>query len=415
MFHGDDELNFTPEEAELVARAEGRRAPGSRRRFAARRTPHPQPGGAGALFGILIAGLLLVGLAGSTGPAVQRETPRPPVPLSAGPQPRHAPQPTQGERPWQSVTANAGAGLSQPPDPSPAKSAPPAELLPPGWERTAFTRDAVLFANAWLGARVVGPIQAGTELLIRIVPAGGSCSNDAPQPGMSAYLWHAAALSSGTGWGYVCVAFPESLDTNIRRPLPPGWLRRVYQGNGQALLQYPNGQILPGAEVLMRARGNNPDEFFVLSADGQSWGFGRFQIGVPIAEEPPALVHERIIERWTELPPAWERVVLHEETTLHENANRATPVRGVLPAGTVVLIKHVFDCWYGAVTEDGEEWGLMWIAMPPHEPARMAFGLWTYERFPRGRSALIRRLPGGLVLYILADGSGWGKTSSGAL
>jgi hypothetical protein len=70
------------------------------------------------------------------------------------------------------------------------------------------------------------------------------------------------------------VAFPESADERIRRPLPEGWIRRVYQGDGAAPLQFAHGQILPGTEILMRPTGNKPNEFFLMSADGTSWGFG---------------------------------------------------------------------------------------------------------------------------------------------
>lgn len=57
MFEGDNELNFTPEEAALVARAEGR-TPRQRRAPAA----HPHHGGGGGiLLGLLLAGILMVG------------------------------------------------------------------------------------------------------------------------------------------------------------------------------------------------------------------------------------------------------------------------------------------------------------------------------------------------------------------
>lgn len=278
-------------------------------------------------------------------------------------------------------------------------------------------RGTHLLANPWQGARVVGPLTAGTELLIRLTPAGGSCSNEVPPQGMRGYFWHAAVLATGAGWGYICVAFPESTDENAQRPLPAGWMRRIYQGNGAATLRYQNGQILPGAEVLLRATGNNnPDEFFVMSADGLSWGFGRFRTSALQSDErPESLPHERVLERAAELPPGWERIVLGAETLLYEAPGSNSRVVGTLPAGTVMLIRNHWRCWHGAVTERGDAWGSICTTIPPRDPVRMAFGHWTYERMPSGRCALIRSLPGEIVLYILADGSGWGKTSRALL
>jgi len=166
----------------------------------------------------------------------------------------------------------------------------------------------------------------------------------------------------------------------------------------------------------MRATGNNTDEFFVLSADGLSWGFGRFRtVTSQMDERPESPPQERVPDRATELPPGWERVALDADMPLYEAPGNTSRVVGTLPAGTVVFIRNHWQCWHGAVTESGEAWGSICITTTPHDPVQMTFGDWNYERMPSGRCALIRRLAGDIVLYILADGNGWGRTSKALL
>jgi len=413
VFQGDDELNFTPEEAAAVARAEGR----TPRRGSQTTVQNPQPhhgGGGGVLLGIVLVVALVVGLIeylkvlpNADAGAVANQHVRA-LAQQSSPQIDRKPNASQPENPPSPLRETSGA-----PEPVTVQSVQ--NLLPPGWDRTAFMRDNLLLANPRQDARVIGPIPAGTELLIRITPAGGSCSNDPPPQGLDGYVWHAAVLASGTGWGYVCVAFPESFDANIRKELPPGWIRRAYWGDGPALLQYPNGQILPGTQMLMRAKGSSPDDFFVMSADGLAWGFGQFQIETQSAEELQAVVQENLMGRSAALPPGWERVVLDAETTLYQGPRRTSAVVGTLPPGTVVFLKHLWESWYGTVTESGDASGSIYITTALHEPTRMTFGDWAYERMPSGNFALIRRLPGDLVLYILAHGNGWGKASPAVL
>lgn len=286
MFYGDKELYFTPREADLIAETEGRRAP---RRREVINHPHRHQGGGGRVFlAILFLGLLVFGVKESlkvsnAGAAAQTQSMRPPAPHLARRRLHHRPSATRQQQTPTSRAAGDDRKTSRTSSSSrPAELPPLQDALPPGWHRTALARDTVLFANAWQGARVLGPIHANTELLTRSAPAGGSCSNEAPPPGPAGYVWHAAVLVSGTGWGYVCVAFPESFNPGARQQLPPSWIRRVYQGDGPAPLEYPNGQILPGTEVVMRHTGNT-NRFFVMSADGLSWGFGYSQDVPPAA------------------------------------------------------------------------------------------------------------------------------------
>ncbi len=419
MFYGNEELCFTPEEAELIAEAEGRvsprRTPRLQRRVPVERPPTGGGGGTGILIGIALAAVLAAGLAkspeASKASAETRETETLRQPAS-----RSSAQIDRRSETGQPENLLAsGVARSEAQDPAGSVSAQ--DLLPSGWERTAFSQETTLLANPWHGAHMVGLIPARTELLIRITPAAGTCSRGAPPQGMTGYVWHAAILASGTACGYICAAFPESIDPNIRRPLPPGWIRRIYGGDGPATLRYPNGQILPGTEVVMRATGNHPNEFFVMSANGLSWGFGQFEEGASLADDegPQFATRTGVVQHEAELPPGWESIVLSADTPLYENASSDSRIVGTLPAGTAMLIRNIWQCWHGAVTEKGDAWGSICIEISPHEPVRMAFGDWTYERMPSGRVALVRRLPDGLVLYILADGSGWGKTSPAVL
>lgn len=408
MFHGDDELSFTAREVERIARAEGR-APG-RERQARLALPHHE-GGGGRLLGAVLAGVLIVVLIGALGrvsdansnAAVASEAARTAAPRASAPQIDRGPQANQPENSPTLSPTNI-----RPQDPR--EPAPPQNLLPVGWDRAGYTLDTVLYANPRPGAAAVGPIPAGTELLVRIPPTAGFCTNAFPPQEMRRYEWHAAILASGRAWGYVCVAFSDSFNEEIRHELPPGWIRSVYQGEAPALLQYPNGQILPGTEVIMRASGSSPDEFFVMSADGLSWGFGLFQIDTSPSDAPPADGIKEVGRR-VALPPDWERVTLSFETPLYVSTQPGAALVAWLPVGTVILSKHLFDSWYAVVTENGELSGSMVYAMSPHEPVRVTFGDWSYEHFPDGKPALVRRLSNGSIFYIFADGNGWGGTS----
>ncbi len=113
---------------------------------------------------------------------------------------------------------------------------------------------------------------------------GGPCCFGAePSRGMQSYMWYPVVLGNGTGWGFICLSFPASADPALRSPLPPGWRRGLYGGDAPASLEFPVGQILPGTNVVMRYIGSG-DKFFVLAADGGSWGFGHFQEVTPVRD-----------------------------------------------------------------------------------------------------------------------------------
>ncbi len=275
---GDDELNFTPEEQAYVQEAEGGvRRPRCRRaaphRHAGRADPHGE-GGGGLAIGFVIACILVVFLIGLDEVRTAdraRNTQRAAVGAPAGTRAGTRPQPPRGQaspntrrRQTRSGTRSPRAERSEAPRPTPAPPPmPPRESFPPSWGLGRLTATAPLLASPHRYAGVLARMPAGTDLLIRRV-RGSSC-------------WHAAFLLEKVQWGYTCV-YPQGADSRYSS-LPPRWKRAAYAGAVPGELHTPGARLLPGTEVVMRRVGNT-NTYFVISDDGETFGYGVFRADI---------------------------------------------------------------------------------------------------------------------------------------
>jgi len=236
MFYGDEQLYFKPEEAELIAEAEGH--PHRRRRHAPAARPHHPDGVGPAMFlGLLLAVSLAIGLVESRkasnadAGAVESQPVRPLAPHSR-PQIDARPKPSQAETPATSLPPNSSA-------PAGAQLAPVQNLLPPGWERIATGANSFPLLDEGAYSLHDGVLPAGTNALVR---RWNGC-------------WHIAISEDGRKMGQICITWGGPREP--AREIPPRW---AYER-------------LNDKDMLVRRLPNNLIVYILADGSGQGWLF----------------------------------------------------------------------------------------------------------------------------------------------
>lgn len=384
MFDGNAYGEFSPEEQELVAEAEGRSprlVPRPRPRRVQGMAPVQQPvayvpparataepSDVGAVLAILVAMALLAAFAAGQHKAARtpggHERPVAGTPHEA----RHAPTSQAGPsthkraRPLESRTNPPRThGRREKETVSPPTSAQ--RYLPPGWIRLVAGGELPIFQYPSRNAPMVARVEQGNMILVRY---------DGPPSG----CWRAAVLITGEAWGATCIYLPPNSSwENTRVPLPPGWTSAVHAGeplelHSAGITGPVVGRIEPGDEVVFR-HVSEADVYFVFSGDGRSWGFARFPaaIGGGRGAQLPAVPSTPYVEGY--LPPGWSRSFVREELTLleHPRWDANSVIR--LPAETRFLIRQVDQedpCWHVIIPDSGQIWGYACIKpVPPDE------------------------------------------------
>ena len=276
IYDGDDELNLTPEAQRFL-----------RPDHAANRPEHRVPpasdvGAERILRGLALGFLLLLGLAATVSDrqtssstpepsrrAADRHVPARPQPQAPQYMRRALQTPPRRNAPSRSLMSVRYRALHPNPDIAPfplALALAIGQAIPQGWRRGIASRDITLRVRSNPNAITAGRIRAGMGVLYK--PLGPVDPT-----------WHLVFSKDGRLGGFAHIHSPGPEPADTRFPLPPGWFRAVYEGERPAELRVSQLQVLsvlyPGTEMIMR-KVYAPDVYFVISADGVTWGYARF-------------------------------------------------------------------------------------------------------------------------------------------